>query len=372
MKKAKPPFRADMVGSLLRPQRLKEARAKLEAGEISPDDLRKIEDMEIEKIVHRQASTGLKLATDGEFRRSWWHFDFLSKLTGCEMFHPDEGIQFAGIQTRHEAVRVIGKLDFPDDHPMLDHFKFLKRQCEIAHVTPKMTIPSPAVLHFRGGRRSISKEVYPDLEPFFEDLAKTYRKAIRAFYDAGCRYLQLDDTVWAYLCSQDELSKMRARGESPDNLQAIYARVINYAIAERPSDMTITTHVCRGNFRSTWISSGGYEPVAETLLAGTNYDGYFLEYDSERAGGFEPLRFLPKGNKIVVVGVITSKSGELEKKDDIKRRLDEAAKFVPLNQLAVSPQCGFASTEEGNILTEEEQWAKLKLAVDVSREVWGR
>ncbi len=372
MKKAKPPFRADMVGSLLRPQRLKEARAKLEAGEISPADLRKIEDMEIEKIVHRQASTGLKLATDGEFRRSWWHFDFLSKLTGCEMFHPDEGIQFAGIQTRHEAVRVIGKLDFPDDHPMLDHFKFLKRQCEIAHVTPKMTIPSPAVLHFRGGRRSISKEVYPDLEPFFEDLAKTYRKAIRAFYDAGCRYLQLDDTVWAYLCSQDELSKMRSRGESPDDLQAIYARVINYAIAERPSDMTITTHVCRGNFRSTWISSGGYEPVAETLLARTNYDGYFLEYDSERAGGFEPLRYLPKGNKIVVVGVITSKSGELEKKDDIKRRLDEAAKFVPLNQLAVSPQCGFASTEEGNILTEEEQWAKLKLAVDVSREVWGK
>src|SRR6266404_1504479 len=297
MKKAKPPFRADMVGSLLRPQRLKEARAKLEAGEISPADLRKIEDMEIEKIVHRQASTGLKLATDGEFRRSWWHFDFLSKLTGCEMFHPDEGIQFAGIQTRHEAVRVIGKLDFPDDHPMLDHFKFLKRQCEIAHVTPKMTIPSPAVLHFRGGRRSISKEVYPDLEPFFEDIAKTYRKAIRAFYDAGCRYLQLDDTY---------------------------------------------------------------------------YDGYFLEYDSERAGGFEPLRYLPKGNKIVVVGVITSKSGELEKKDDIKRRLDEAAKFVALDQLALSPQCGFASTEEGNILTEDEQWAKLKLAVDVANEVWGK
>jgi len=372
MKKAKPPFRADMVGSLLRPQRLKEARAKLEAGEISPDDLRKIEDMEIEKIVHRQASTGLKLATDGEFRRSWWHFDFLSKLTGCEMFHPDEGIQFAGIQTRHEAVRVIGKLDFPDDHPMLDHFKFLKRQCEIAHVTPKMTIPSPAVLHFRGGRRSISKEVYPDLEPFFEDLAKTYRKAIRAFYDAGCRYLQLDDTVWAYLCSQDELSKMRARGESPDNLQAIYARVINYAIAERPSDMTITTHVCRGNFRSTWISSGGYEPVAETMLAGTNYDGYFLEYDSDRAGGFEPLRYLPKGNKVVVVGVITSKFGELEKKDDIKRRLEEAAKFAPLDQLAVSPQCGFASTEEGNILSEEEQWAKLSLAVEVANEVWGK
>jgi methionine synthase II (cobalamin-independent) len=237
---------------------------------------------------------------------------------------------------------------------------------------PKMTIPSPAVLHFRGGRNSISKAVYPDLEPFFEDLAKTYRKAVKAFYDAGCRYLQFDDTVWAYLCSQDELHKARQRGDNPDGLQEIYARIINYAIAERPADMTITTHVCRGNFRSTWISSGGYEPVAETMLAGTHYDGYFLEYDSERAGGFEPLRYLPKGNKVVVVGVITSKTGELENKDDIKRRLEEASKFVSLDQLAVSPQCGFASTEEGNILSEEEQWAKLKLAVDVAKEVWGK
>jgi 5-methyltetrahydropteroyltriglutamate--homocysteine methyltransferase len=235
-----------------------------------------------------------------------------------------------------------------------------------------MTIPSPAVLHFRGGRKAISKEVYPDLEVFFEDLAKTYRKAVKAFYDAGCRYLQFDDTVWAYLCSQDELNKARARGDDPDQLQETYARIINYAIAERPSDMVITTHVCRGNFRSTWISSGGYEPVAETLLAGVNYDGYFLEYDSDRAGGFEPLRFLPKGNKVVVVGLITSKVGELESKDDIKRRLQEAAKFAPLEQLALSPQCGFASTEEGNILSEEEQWAKLRLAVEIANEVWGK
>jgi 5-methyltetrahydropteroyltriglutamate--homocysteine methyltransferase len=372
MQRSTAPFRADEVGSLLRPTRVKEARAKLEKGQISAADLRKVEDMEIEKVVHKQASTGLKLATDGEFRRSWWHFDFLKDLTGCELFHPDEGIQFAGIQTRHDAVRVIGKLDFPDDHPMLAHFKFLKRQCEIAHVMPKMTIPSPAVLHFRGGRKSISKEVYPEIEGFFEDLARAYRKAVKAFYDAGCRYLQFDDTVWAYLCSQDELNKLRARGENADNLQQIYARVINYAVAQRPADMTITTHVCRGNFRSTWISSGGYEPVAETLLAGTNYDGYFLEYDSERAAGFEPLRYLPRGKKIVVVGVITSKTGALEKKDDIKRRLEEASKFAPLDQLAVSPQCGFASTEEGNILTEDEQWAKLKLAVDVAKEVWGR
>jgi len=366
------PFRADEVGSLLRPQKIKDARAKLEKGEITADDLRKIEDSEIEKVVHKQASIGLKLATDGEFRRSWWHFDFLAKLTGCELYHPDHGIQFAGVQTRQDSVRVIGKLDFPDDHPMLAHFKFLKRQADIAGVTAKMTIPSPAVLHFRGGRKAISKDVYPDLDVFFEDLAKTYRKAVKAFYDAGCRYLQFDDTVWAYLCSEDELAKLRARGEEADGLQQIYARIINYAIAERPADMVITTHVCRGNFRSTWISSGGYEPVAETLLAGTNYDGYFLEYDSERAGGFEPLRFLPKGKKVVVVGVITSKFGEIEKKEDVKARLMEAAKFAPLEQLAVSPQCGFASTEEGNLLSEDEQWAKLTLAVEVANEVWGK
>src|ERR1700693_5186412 len=372
MQRTKAPFRADEVGSLLRPPRIKEARPRLEKGEISADDLRKVEDMEIEKVVHKQAAIGLKLATDGEFRRSWWHFDFLSHLTGCEMFHPETGIQCAGVETRHDAVRVIGKLDFPDSHPMLDHFRFLKKHAEIAHVMPKMTIPSPAVLHFRGGRKSISRDVYPDLEVFYEDLARTYRKAVKAFYDAGCRYLQFDDTVWAYLCSQDELNKVRARGESADNLQQIYARIINYAIAERPADMVITTHVCRGNFRSTWISSGGYEPVAQTMLAGTNYDGYFLEYDSERAGGFEPLRSLPQGNKIVGGGGIHSRSGQLENKDDVKRRLEEASKYAPLDQLALSPQCGFASTEEGNILTEEEQWAKLKLAVDVAKEVWGK
>src|SRR6476469_5370999 len=372
MQRTKAPFRADEVGSLLRPAKIKEARSRLEKGEISADDLRKIEDMEIEKVVHKQASLGLKLATDGEFRRSWWHFDFLAKLTGCELFHPNACIQFAGLEPRYDAVRVIGKLDFPGDHPMLDHFRFLKKHADRAHVTAKMTIPSPAVLHFRGGRRAISKQVYPDIEVFFEDLAKTYRKAVKAFYDAGCRYLQFDDTVWAYLCSQDELSKARERGDNLDGLQQVYARVINYAIAERPADMTITTHVCRGNFRSTWISSGGYEPVAETMLDGTNYDGYFLEYDSERAGGFEPLRYLPKGNNIVVVGVSTSKTGELEKKDDIKRRLQEASKFVSLDQLALSPQCGFASTEEGNILSAEEQWAKLKLAVDIANEVWGK
>src|ERR1700754_1490622 len=372
MQRTKAPFRADEVGSLLRPPKIKEARAKLEKGEISAADLRKIEDMETEKVVHNQASLGLTLATAGEFQRSWWHFDFLAKLIGGELFHPDEGIQFAGVQTRHDAVRVIGKLDFPADHPMLDHFRFLKKHADTAHVTAKMTIPSPAVLHFRGGRKAISKDVYPDLDAFYEDLGKTYRKTVKAFYDAGCRYLQFDDTVWAYLCAPDELQKARERGDNPEGLQQIYARVINYALAEKPADMVVTTHVCRGNFRSTWISSGGYEPVAETMLAGTNYDGYFLEYDSDRAGGFEPLRYLPKGNKVVVVGVITSKFGELEKKEDIKRRLEEAGKFAPIDQLAVSPQCGFASTEEGNILSEEEQWAKLSLAVEVAREVWGK
>src|ERR1700730_13124113 len=371
MQRTKAPFRADEVGSLLRPLRIKEARARLEQGEISADDLRKVEDMEIEKVVHKQASTGLKLAADGEFRRSWWHFDFLKSLTGCELFHPDTGIQFAGVQTRHDAIRVIGKLDFPDDHPMLDHFRFLKKHADRAHVTAKMTIPSPAVLHFRGGSKAISKEVYPDLDAFYMDLGKTYRKAVKAFYDAGCRYLQFDDTVWAYLCSQEELHKARERMANVDGLQPIYARVINTALESRPADMTITLHVCRGNFRSTWIAEGGYEPVAETLLGRLNYDGYFLEYDTERAGGVEPLRFLPKGKKIVVLGLVTSKSGTLEKRDDIKRRIEEAAKFASLEQFCLSPQCGFASTEEGNILAEDEQWAKLRMIAEIAEQVWG-
>jgi 5-methyltetrahydropteroyltriglutamate--homocysteine methyltransferase len=372
MQRTKPPFRADEVGSLLRPPKVKEARARLEKGEISADELRKAEDMEIEKVVHRQASTGLRLATDGEFRRSWWHFDFLAKLTGCELFHPDMGIQFAGVQTRHDAVRVVGKIDFPDDHPMLDHFRFLKKFADQAHVTAKMTIPSPTVLHFRGGRKLISKDAYPDLDAFYEDLGKTYRKAVKAFYDAGCRYLQFDDTAWAYLCSDVELKKAKERGMNVATLADDYTRVINDSLKDKPADMTITTHVCRGNFRSTWISSGGYEPIAERMLAQCNYDGYFLEYDSDRAGGFEPLRFLPKGKKIVVVGVITSKSGTLESKDTVKRRIEEAAKFAPLEQLALSPQCGFASTEEGNVLTDDQQWAKMREVVEVAQEIWGK
>jgi 5-methyltetrahydropteroyltriglutamate--homocysteine methyltransferase len=360
------PFRADHVGSLLRSAPLKEARAKHEKGEINAAQLREVEDREIEKIIKKQEEIGLKLATDGEFRRSWWHFDFLEHLDGVEGYYADHGIQFAGIETRPKSVRVVGKVDF-STHPMLEHFKFLKAH---TNVVPKMTIPSPAVLHFRGGRKNISKDVYPDLGPFFDDLAAAYSKVIRAFYDAGCRYLQLDDTVWAYLCSEKEKQLARERGDEPDQLPEIYARVINQAIADRPSDMILTTHVCRGNFRSTWISEGGYEPVAETLLSKINYDGYFLEYDTERAGGFEPLRFLPKGKKRVVLGLITSKTGTLEKKDDIKKRIDEATKYVAMDQLCLSPQCGFASTEEGNLLAEEEQWAKLRLAVEIADEMW--
>lgn len=362
------PFRADEVGSLLRTAPLKEARAKKAAGTITAAELNEVEDREIRRIIQKQADVGLKLATDGEFRRSWWHFDFFWTLTGCERVVAEHGIHFKGVDTKPESLRVTGKLDFPLDHPMLEHFRFLKANCK---AVPKMTIPSPTVMHFRGGRKSISQQVYPDLDGYFEDLAKLYQKAIKAFYDAGCRYLQLDDTVWSYLCSQSEREQAKARGEDIDKLPEIYQRTINEALKAKPADMVITTHVCRGNFRSTWIAEGGYEPVAERLLAGTNYDGYFLEYDTERAGGLEPLRFLPKGKKRVVVGLVTSKTGTLEKKDDIKRRIEEATRYVALDQLCLSPQCGFASTEEGNILAEDEQWAKLAMIAEIAREVWG-
>jgi 5-methyltetrahydropteroyltriglutamate--homocysteine methyltransferase len=368
MKRTKPPFRADHVGSFLRPAALKEARAKREKGAITAAELKAVEDREVEKIIKKQEDIGLQLATDGEFRRSWWHFDFFSMLDGVELFESDQGIQFRGVQTKAQSLRIVGKVGF-SNHPMLEHFKFLKAHCK---VTPKMTIPAPPVLHFRLAKDGIKKEVYPDLDGFFHDLGEAYKQAVKAFYDAGCRYLQFDDTVWAYLCSQEELRKARERMSNVDQLQGIYAGVINAALAAKPADMTITTHVCRGNFRSTWISEGGYEPVAETLLGKVNYDGYFLEYDTERAGGFEPLRFLPKGNKIVVLGLVTSKSGTLEKKDDVKRRIDEAAKFASLEQFCLSPQCGFASTEEGNILAEEEEWAKLRMIVELAGEVWGR
>jgi 5-methyltetrahydropteroyltriglutamate--homocysteine methyltransferase len=366
MQRTKPPFRADQVGSLLRPPVLKQARLRRERGEATAESLRSVEDAEIERVIARQQALGLGAVTDGEFRRSWWHFDFLKGLDGVEGYATDGGIQFQGVQTRAEGIRVVGKVGF-SGHPMLDHFRFLKAH---TRAVPKMTIPSPSVLHFRGGRAGISRETYPDLDQFFDDLAQAYRKAVRAFADAGCRYLQLDDTVWGYLCSEEQRAQARQRGDDPARLPAIYARMINTAIEGRPADMTITTHVCRGNFRSTWISEGGYEPVAETLLGAVDVDGYFLEYDTERAGGFEPLRFLPKGGKQVVLGLVTSKSGTLESKDALRRRIDEATRHVALDQLCLSPQCGFASTEEGNVLTEDEQWAKLARIVETAHEVW--
>ena len=366
MLRNKPPFRADVVGSLLRTAALKQARAKREKGEISAARLTEIEDEEIEKIIKKQADVGLKVATDGEFRRSWWHFDFFGMLDGVEIYEIDHGIQFQGVQTKHLSPRVKGKLGF-SSHPMLEHFKFLKAH---TRATPKMTIPSPAILHFRLEPNAVTAKEYADRDAIFDDLAKTYRQAVRAFYDAGCRYLQFDDTAWAYLCSQAELKKARDRGLHAEKLAQDYARIINQALEGKPADMVVTTHVCRGNFRSTWISEGGYEPIAEILLGALNYDGYFLEYDSERAGGFEPLRFLPKGGKIVVLGLVTSKSGTLEHKAEVKRRIDEATKYVALDQLCLSPQCGFASTEEGNVLAEEEQWAKLRMIVELADEVW--
>jgi 5-methyltetrahydropteroyltriglutamate--homocysteine methyltransferase len=367
MRRQSPPFRADHVGSLLRTAPLKAARRQQRRGEISAAQRREVEDREITTIIKKQEAIGLRLATDGEFRRAWWHFDFLEHLDGVEGYATEHGIQFKGVETKAKNVRVVGKIDFPSEHPMLAHFHFLKAH---TNVTPKLTIPSPSVLHFRGGRSAISTQVYPDLDLFFADLGAAYRKAIAAFADAGCRYLQLDDTVWAYLCSAEQREQVRVRGDAPETLPGIYADVINHAIDGRPSDMVITTHVCRGNFRSTWISEGGYEPVAEVLFGATHYDGYFLEYDTARAGGFEPLRFLPKGPKQVVLGLVTSKSGTLEHKDDVRRRIEEAGKYLDIAQLCLSPQCGFASTEEGNILAENEQWAKLAMIVELADEIW--
>jgi 5-methyltetrahydropteroyltriglutamate--homocysteine methyltransferase len=359
-----PPFRADHVGSLLRTAPIKQARLKREKGEIDPAAFKEIEDREVEKIIAKQKSIGLQLATDGEFRRAWWHFDFYGLLDGIELREVESGIQFQGVQTKAQAPHIVGPLGFPSGHPMLEHFRFLKAH---GQATPKMTIPSPNVLHFR--LASVNTKLYPDREALFVALADVYRQAVRAFYEAGCRYLQFDDTAWAYLCSKDEVQKAKQRGTEVENLPEAYARMINRVLEAKPKDMVITTHICRGNFRSTWITSGGYEPVAEVLFGSVNYDGYFLEYDSDRAGGFEPLRFVPKGKKQIVLGLITTKTGTLERKDDIKRRIGEAQKYVALDQLCLSPQCGFASTEEGNILAEDEQWKKLSLAVEIANEV---
>ncbi|AOV07507.1 5-methyltetrahydropteroyltriglutamate--homocysteine S-methyltransferase [Sporosarcina ureilytica] len=357
-------FRADQVGSLLRTDVIKEARVQRTAGQISAEKLRAIEDKEIERIVAKQKELGLGAVTDGEFRRAWWHFDFLENLVGVEGYWAGNGIQFQQQQTKSRAIKVASKLDFAD-HPMLEDFKFL-HQVAGDHVA-KFTIPSPSMLHFRG---EIDSTIYPDEEEFFHDLAKTYKKAIKAFYDAGCRYLQLDDTAWAYLCSNEQKEQLRAKGKNPDDLVNLYLDTINEAVSDRPDDLKVTMHICRGNFRSTWISSGGYEPVAETLFGHLNIDGFFLEYDNDRAGGFEPLRFVNRSDLNIVLGLVTSKHGELESKDLIKKRIEEASKYVDISQLSLSPQCGFASTEEGNLLTEEEQWDKLRHVVEISQDVW--
>ena len=361
-----PPFRADMVGSLLRSQRLKEAREKQAAGTIDVAALARVEDEEIAKLVKKQEEVGLQAVTDGEFRRAFWHFDFLENLTGVRGIET-EGIAFKGVATKGHGVRVVGKIDFPDNHPHLAHFKYLK---SVTNKVPKMTIPSPSMLHYRGGRKAVDASAYLHMEDYYADLGKAYAKAVKAFYDAGCRYLQLDDTSLSYFCDPEQRQMLKDRGDDPEQLIHIYRDMINTATAAKPADMTITTHTCRGNFKSTFIASGGYEPVAEMVFNGINVDGYFMEWDDERSGGFEPLRFLPKG-KQVVLGLVTTKLGTVETKDYLKRRIEQATQFAPLDQLCLSPQCGFASTEEGNVLAEDEQWAKLALIVETAKEVWG-
>ena len=367
MPRTKPPFRADHVGSLLRPAALKAARGKRERGEISAAELATVEDREIETAIKQQEAVGLRTATDGEFRRAFWNYDFLGKLDGVEAYLGERKIKFQGPQPKPMMLRVSGKLGSYSTHPMIEHFKFVAAHTK---ATPKMTIPSPSSLHFRYGRDAVPVEIYPSMDDFYRDLGEAYRKAVRAFVDAGCRYLQLDEVNFTYLCDPKLRELVAKRGEDPVQLPHVYARMINAAVAGAPADMTRAMHLCRGNFQSTFVASGGYEPVAEILFNEIDIDAYFMEYDSDRAGGFEPLRFVPKG-KTVVLGLVTSKSGQLESKDTLKRRIDEAAKFIALDQLCLSPQCGFASTEEGNILAEDEQWAKLRRIVEVADEVWG-
>jgi 5-methyltetrahydropteroyltriglutamate--homocysteine methyltransferase len=365
-----PPFRADQVGSLLRPPKLLAAREQYRAGALTASELNALEDATIQEVVRHQENLGLQAVTDGEFRRTLWHMDFLKQLANVEVtrspvkvhFHTEQG----DIERAPSALRVTGPLSRP--HPIfVEHYRFLH---SVARVTPKLTIPSPSMLHFRGGRDAIDRQAYPDLTQFYADLARVYAEEVAALAAVGCRYLQLDEVNFAYLCDPKLRREVQSYGENPDQLPHTYATLINGAIASRPHDMAVCMHLCRGNFEGAWLAEGGYEPVAEVLFNEIDVTGYFLEYDTARAGGFAPLRLLPKG-KTVVLGLISTKRGALERKDEIKRRIDEAAKFVPLEQLALSPQCGFASGERGNKLTQEEQFAKLALVVEVAREVWG-
>jgi 5-methyltetrahydropteroyltriglutamate--homocysteine methyltransferase len=367
--RSRPPFRADHVGSFLRPRALLEARDRFKSGAIGADELRRVEDEAIRGVVKFQEDLGLKGITDGEFRRTYFHIDFLTQLDGVETkgginvsFHSNAGnVDFAP-----PVMQVTGKVRHAKDIQRAD-FAFLK---DATTRTPKVTIPSPTMLHFRGGRGAISKEAYPDLDAFYADVAAAYRAELASLYAAGCRYVQLDDTNLAYLCDTKMREGARSRGDDPDALPRRYAALINDAIRDRPADMSACVHLCRGNFKSAWAAEGGYEPVAEVLFNELGVDGYFLEYDDARSGDFAPLRFLPKG-KVVVLGLVSTKLDRMETKDEIRRRIDEAAKFAPLDQFCVSPQCGFSSTVHGNEIHVETQAAKIRLCVDVAREVWG-
>ena len=360
----KPPFRADQVGSLLRPAELADARRQWKQGALSAARLAEIEDRCIRAAVRKQEEIGLRAVTDGEFRRDWWHLDFLSQLEGVTL-KENPGVKFGGTEEQPPIATVTGRIACAGPI-MTKHFAYLK---SVAKAMPKFTIPSPSMLHLRGGRNAIAKDAYPDLEEFWNDVAAAYRKAIAHLGTAGCTYLQLDDTSFAYLCDPKVREACRANGDDPDRLPARYARTINEALRDRPAGMTVTMHTCRGNFKSAWVAEGGYDPVAEAMFS-ADVDGFFMEFDSARAGGFEPLRLLPKGKK-VVLGLVTTKVGAIEDEDMLKRRIAEAAQFVPLENLCLSPQCGFSSTHHGNALSHEDQWKKLALIVETAREVWG-
>jgi 5-methyltetrahydropteroyltriglutamate--homocysteine methyltransferase len=366
-----PPFRADHVGSLLRPPALLEARAAHKAGSLSDAGLREAEDAAIIQTIQMQEEIGLLSVTDGELRRGSWHMDFIYELDGVTRTTDDMQIQFTNqagtIEFTPAALTVDGKVGVSSTI-FGDHFAFLQEH--VSKGTPKLTIPSPSMVHYRGGRASIDEGTYPDLQLFWDDLAVAYAEEIRRLYAQGCRYLQLDDTSLAYLNDPQQLREMAEKGGDADHQHEVYIATINKALADRPADMAITTHMCRGNHQSSWVASGGYDHVAEALFNDLEIDGYFMEWDDDRSGGFEPLRFVPKG-KTIVLGLITSKRPELESKDDVKRRIEEAAKFIDLDQLCLSPQCGFASTEKGNALTFDEQKAKLQLVIEVADEVWG-
>ncbi len=367
MTKFNPPFRADHVGSLLRPVTLLAARVRQRSGEISATELRAIEDEAIAATIRKVESIGMQAVTDGEFRREFFHLDFLEKLDGVSV----TGSIAASSDAQEKVgftpptLSVTGKLRHVKDI-QVDDFEFL--QSQVSH-TPKVSIPSPTMVHFRGGRAGIDIESYPDLDGFFDDLAQCYRDEIDALYQAGARYIQMDDTNLAYLCDVKMRAAAAERGDDPNELPRTYAALINAVIDDRPDDLVIAVHLCRGNFRSQWFAEGGYEPVAEVLFNDLNVDAYFLEYDDERSGDFSPLRFVPN-NKIVVLGIISSKLPQLESITDLANRIDEAAKYMPIENMCVSPQCGFSSTSHGNEITENDQWAKLQLVVDTAREVW--